>query len=147
MEHFSSPITNADEKVFSFTIGSPDGQQTREALAILVALRLWQPIVLDKRVVLKITGDNVGALMLTSRMRPSTPPQAIIARELALLFSDSAFIPDIVHTPGVAHVVADGLSRMHEPSVQDATIAQHFALANSTERNTKPRTRTGTGHC
>ena len=78
VEHFSLPVASADEEVISF----PIGKQTWEALAILVALRLWQAIVLDKRVVLTIT----GALMLTSRMRPSTPSQAIIARELALFF-------------------------------------------------------------
>ena len=78
--------------------------------------------------------------MLVSRMRPSTPSQTIVARELALLFSESAFLPDIVHTPGIAHVVADGLSRKFCPSDTNAPSLQHFALTNSVERSTKTRT-------
>ena len=65
--------------------------------------------------VLKIRGDNVGALFLVVKMRPANAKQAIIARELALRFVELSFPPDAIHTPGIAHVAADELSRVYAP--------------------------------
>ena len=48
-------------------------------------------------------------------MRPGTAQQAIIARELALICSRAAFPPSVLHTPGIAHKIADMLSRVHAP--------------------------------
>ena len=66
-------------------------------------------------VVLKVRGDNVGALTLLVKMRPVNAKQAIIARELAVRLVELSFPPDAVHTPGIAHVVADKLSRIFAP--------------------------------
>ena len=93
---------------------------------------------IDKRITLQLKGDNVGSLMLMCRMRPSNSTQAIIAREVALILADSAFLPDVVHTPGIAHVIADELSRRHSPSTE-RTVSQHLSLSDSIERATKPR--------
>ena len=139
VEHFASPLTHYDEEVFNARIGSPDGQQIWESLAILVALRLWRNLVIDKRVTLQLKGDNVGSLMLMCRMRPSNSTQAIIAREGALIMADSAFLPDVVHTPGIAHVIADELSRRHSPPTESTPARLHPSLSDSIERATKPR--------
>ena len=48
-------------------------------------------------------------------MRLANSKQAIIARELALRLVELSFPPDAVHTPGVAHVVAEKLSRVFAP--------------------------------
>ena len=96
-------------------MGSCTGQQLWECLAILVAIDIWANEWSQSRVVLKVRGDNVGALMLLIKMRPSNPKQAIIARELALRLVELSFPPDAVHTPGIAHVVADELSRIYAP--------------------------------
>ena len=49
-----------------------------------------------------------------SRMQPKGPSLGLIARELALDISSSAFAPDdVAHIPGVANIAADVLSRRH----------------------------------
>ena len=65
--------------------------------------------------VLKIRGDNVGALFLVIKMRPPDATHAIIAREMTLRLAELSFPPDAIHTPGVAHVLADRLSRVFMP--------------------------------
>ena len=60
-------------------------------------------------------GDNVGALTLLVKMRLANSKQAIIATELGRRLVELSFPPDAVHTPGVAHVVADRLSRVFAP--------------------------------
>ena len=75
------------------------------------------------------------------KMRPSTPQQAIVARELALLTAHAAFPPQVVHTPGIAHVVADLLSRIHDPKKESANVRSHPALLEATESFCPPRPR------
>ena len=65
-------------------------------------------------------------------MRPGSPNITIIAREVALRLVELAFPPDAIHTPGIARVIADRLSRVHAPGgggKVDATI--HPALSNA----------------
>ena len=94
-----------------------DGQHVWECLAILIAIRLWAHIWSKERIILRICGDKVGALTLLVKLRPPTknPAMDIIARELALYFAQLSFQPDASHTPGLSHVVADVLSRVHSP--------------------------------
>ena len=88
------------------------GQQAFEALALLVAMRLWLPQFKHKRVLVTLRGDNVAALTLVAKMQPKSIPLGVIARELALDISSSKYAPDFVqHIPGVTNMVADALSR------------------------------------
>ena len=136
--YFASPITPEDVAKFGFQIGDNKGQQLFEALAILVAVRLWIRHWRQDRIVLKVRGDNVSALMQVVKLRPATPAHAIIARELGLVLVDLSFPPDAEHTPGVAHVLADRLSRVHAPEANGGppvagTIPEslHPAIANA----------------
>ena len=121
-----------------FPIGDM-GQQLFEALANLVAMRLWIRHWRQDRIVLKVRGDNVSALMHVVKLRPATPAHAIIARELGLVLVDLSFPPDAEHTPGVAHVLADKLSRVHAPEANggppvagEIPESLHPAIANAT---------------
>jgi CRP-like cAMP-binding protein len=114
-KYFACAVTEDDLTIFAIERGSCNGQQTLEALAILVALRLWYHPDDAKRLNLSVRGDNVGSLTLLLKMRPSSSSQAIVARELALLTARAAFPPRVVHTPGIAHKLADLLSRVHDP--------------------------------
>ena len=70
--------------------------------------------------------------MLCIKMCPANDTIAIVARELSLRLAELSFPPDAVHTPGVAHVLADRLSRIFAPNgsgLVDKTI--HPALANA----------------
>ena len=124
-------VSAEDVELFQLEHGSCDGQQILESLAILIAIRLWVPSS-GKRVQLAVRADSVGALILILKMRPRTSRQAIIARELALELAHFSFPPSVVHTPGIAHVVADGLSRISHPKAADPKkILSHPALANA----------------
>ena len=112
--YFASPVIDDGLHLFKLERGSCEGQQTLEGLAILVALRIWTDRHSSKRFRLQVRGDNVGALQLLLKMRPSSPQQAIIAREIALLVVHFAFPPKILHAPGIAHVIAGALSRRHD---------------------------------
>ena len=83
----------------------------------------------------------MGAFTLLIKMRPGSAKVAITARELALRLVELPFPPDAIHTPGVAHVIADRLSRVHapgndskQPGEWDGSPAScHPALAMATE--------------
>ena len=75
---------------------------------------------------LTVKSDNVAALTLLTKMRPSaahddtgnrilSATMAVVARELALRLVHLSFPPDAVHTPGVGHIIADRLMRVHSP--------------------------------
>ena len=67
---------------------------------------------------------------------------AVIAREVALSLSQFSFLPSAVHTPGVAHVIADSLSRMNDPSKVDSrSILSHPALVHAECTHIPARTR------
>lgn len=74
---------------------------------------------------MQVRGDNVGALVLLIKMRPRTPQLAIIARDMAICLSTASFPPRVVHTPGIAHKVADLSSGVH----------QHSAIGNSAKEH------------
>ena len=138
--YFACAVGQEDLDLYEIQRGSCNGQQTLEGLAILVAMRLWGNHEDARKVRLVVRGDNVGALMLLIKMRPSSPQQAIIARELALITVRTAFPPRVVHTPGIAHKLADSLSRMHDPGHRSDAL-QHPALAGAARDEVPARPR------
>lgn len=42
LAYFTSAITELDERMLRVEVGRPEGQQVLEALAVLVALKLWR---------------------------------------------------------------------------------------------------------
>ena len=99
---------------------------------MLTAIDLWSRTWKQRRIVLKITGDNVTALTLVTKMRPPSPVLAIIARELALRLVELSFPPDAQHTPGVGHIFADKLSRVFSPTGKGTlTPDLHPAMATA----------------
>ena len=85
---FASQLSEDDTSIFNEPIASANGQQLWESLAILVAIEIWASQWTQSRVVLKVRGDNVGALTLLIKMRPANSKQAIIVRGLALRLID-----------------------------------------------------------
>jgi hypothetical protein len=116
--YFSSELSPFDFELFGFSKGSPDGQQCWESLCALVALRLFKPFWINKRIQLAVRGDSVAMLTLILKLRPPAQSASlgIISRELALDISEAAYAPDVgVHVPGVANKGADILSREFSP--------------------------------
>ena len=136
---FRSHAAN-DEALLGVQRGCHESQQTLEFLAILIALRLWvdpSSGVTRKRIQLTVKGDNTGALGLTNKLRPKGPKMAIIAREVALVLARLSFPPRVHHTPGVAHVLADALSRV--TLEDDSIFTEHPALKRAERQRPQAR--------
>ena len=145
-------ISADDIAKYGYAIGDAAGQQVWKALAILVAVDLWASYWNQKRVILKVKGDNVSALVLLIKMRPKTgvdgsPTLAIIARELALRLVNLSFPPDAEHTPGVSHKFADMLSRVTAPLENEGQLDgiiphdAHPAMLHSARVEAPPRSK------
>ena len=116
VEYYSDPLTKHDVALFKHSIGDADGQQTWEALNLLVSLRQWKHHWQQVRVKLHVKADNIHSLRLVSTLKATGRNARILGRELALDLGDGAFSPDwTIHVPGVAHDVADALSRKTQP--------------------------------
>ena len=114
--YFASELTHHDERIHKARIGSDKGQQIWESLCILVALRLWRVLWMQRKVTLSLKSDNMAALVLAAKLKASGS-RSLIARELALLYSESSFEPRwTVHLPGVLNIIPDALSRLTDPS-------------------------------
>ena len=114
----SDKIQPADIKVLGITVGSCTSQQVCEGLGALVALRTWKSRWRADRMRLVVKGDSVAMLTIAITMQSSGMTGLnIIAREMALDRAESVYEPDLgSHVPGIANIIADGLSRRHDPS-------------------------------
>ena len=139
-EYFACAVTPEDVAMYGLDTGTSEGQQVWECLAVLIAIDLWSNQWTDARINLQVRSDNVTALTLLVKMRPGSPQIAIIARELALKLVEFSFPPDAMHTPGVAHVLADELSRIHGPGGSgDVSQYRHWALSDAKLAAVPPR--------
>ena len=94
--YISCPLTKEDADHFGHPLGDPRGQQTWEALALLVAMRSWADIWQRSRVHLTAKGDSVSALSLLTNLKSRGAGSNAIARELALDLGAVAFAPRLV---------------------------------------------------
>ncbi len=137
-EFFTSPVTCHDERLLRIVIGSSAAQQTVEALAALVAFRLWGRQLSNDRCLIGVRSDSMSTLFMLSSMTSRGYGSRIVARELALCLARFAHRPDTLeHIPGIANKVADALSRRHEPG---CTFVTPRALSAATEVHPPVRT-------
>ena len=114
---FYDALTEMDEYMLEAPRGDAAGQQCFEGLAALVTLRLWAKLWMNRRCLLEFRSDNMAALVMVRQLKGSSNGLRLLAQELSLDFAFSSFEPDaIVHTPGVQNVLADILSRKHDPA-------------------------------
>ena len=116
-QYFADDVTDEDclSLGVSSNVGSV-GQQAFEALALLVAIRLWLPQFKTQRVKICLRGDNLAALYAVAKMQPKSKALNIVARELALDLADASYTVDFIqHVAGLANVTADALSRKRQP--------------------------------
>ena len=108
-------FSELDCRTLNITNEQSKAQQAFEALALLIALRLWLPLFRHHRTCVRVRGDNLAALSLLVKMQPHSPALQLIARELALEVSMSSFTPDFAeHVAGISNTIADTLSRRQE---------------------------------
>jgi hypothetical protein len=116
LSYFANAVAQFDCDLFDAPIGDAMGQQTWEALALLVALRIWAKHWQESRVKLVIRGDSTSALHMLLNLKSKGRGSGMIARELALDFADGTYYPDIItHVPGVSLTIVDSLSRRFMP--------------------------------
>ena len=60
-------------------------------------------------------GGNVSALAMASIMKLG-PTASLIGKELSLLYYEAQFEPEVIHILGITNVLADSLSRLHDPN-------------------------------
>ena len=107
---FAEPITAEDIERFSLVIGSPKGQAVLEALAALVAVRLWMPMWKDDRLTMRLRSDSMAALGAMEKERSSDPRVNAIIREMSLDMAEGKYKVDVLeHLPGRANVLAYAL--------------------------------------
>ena len=115
VQFFAIPINETDEEVLKTKSGGCEGQQVWEALAGLVALRLWARFWTGQRARLHVRGDKMGALTLFSTLKASSPALSLISREFALDLGTAEYRPDLIqHIPGIVNKITDVLSRRYQ---------------------------------
>lgn len=137
--YFADGITTHDSRIFGFERGDDKGQQIWESLCLLVALKTWAHEWMHRRIVLQMKSDNTGALTLATQLK-GKGPRGILARELALLYSESSFEPRrCTHIPGVVNVGPDALSRLQDPS-GTYQIPNHLLQTTRSQLQTRDET-------
>eukprot|EP00971_Amphidinium_carterae_P349784 6491222-Amphidinium_carterae.1 len=122
IEFFHDVVTEEDRNRFQQDLSSK-GQQLWEALALLVALRVWHRHWATARCRLLVRGDSVTALTLLVRFT-TAPTTSLVARELALDVMLAHYPPIVAeHVPGIAHSTCDALSRYTPGSPLPACLA------------------------
>jgi hypothetical protein len=116
---FASALSDFDYSFFGYEQGSSKGQQCWEALAALVAMRLWKTRWRSQRVRIAVRGDSLAMLTVLLKFKAPSNSRAlgIIAREVALDVAESCYAPDFTeHIPGITNKTADILSRLDAPA-------------------------------
>ena len=122
---YACPLSKDDLRRFDAVVGESGWNTTWEALALLIACRLWlvdspasgSPFA-DRgvSVAARVKSDSLSALRAMAKLASSSPALNLISRELAL---DSVLglytVGLCIHIPGVANNLPDALSRMWAP--------------------------------
>ncbi len=110
---FATPLTDLDLRRFRARKGDSGHNTTWEALALLVASRLWLP---GTAVLARVRSDSLSALRSMVKLSSRSPDLNLIARELALDAVLGLYtIGMATHIPGVSNKLPDDLSRMWAP--------------------------------
>jgi hypothetical protein len=110
---YATPLTGLDLRRFRARKGDSSHNTTWEALALLVAIRLWLP---GTSVLARVRSDSLSALRSMVKLCSRSPHLNLVARELALDAVLGLYtIGMAVHIPGVSNKLPDDLSRMWAP--------------------------------
>ena len=104
---FSAPLSKDLLDKFGAQKGDPGMNTAWEAMALLVALRLWLPK-LPRQLTTRIKSGNVGALRMLYEGPLSTGGSGHGGGQLYQ-------ISELEHVPGITNVAADALSRLWAP--------------------------------
>jgi hypothetical protein len=125
---FADAVQPDDIARFEIEVGRPEHQALLEALALLVAVRLfsrgsqlrpqgaWQP---GGVALVRVKSDSKAAIGTALRMASPDRRMNAVGRELAFDQAVGDYhIDTFIHTPGVANVSPDYLSRLSAPDAE-----------------------------
>ena len=113
--YFFDALSTEDLRRFRAKIGVSDHTTTWEALAILVALRVWKPLFKWYDAV-AVRSDSHGSLSAFAALASKSPQLNLLVTELSLdLALSEAAILSLTHIPGISNEAADTLSRLYSP--------------------------------
>lgn len=136
---FADQIWPEDVARLGVVIGSSASQAVLEALAILVAVRMWAPLWKSRRLTVCVRSDSITALGALNKQRSRAPRLAAVMREFALDLAAGTYeVTFLAHIAGAQNQWADSLSRLWEPG-GSATIPA--GLQNATRCTPKRRDR------
>ena len=116
---FADTLCDTDLRILCFERGSCRGQAAAEALAVLVALRLWFPLWRGSRAAVAVRSDSQAALGALGKLGSTAPAVGRVAREVALDVALSCYGVDVwEHVPAERNKEAHILSRWAEPGVE-----------------------------
>ena len=105
---------------FKAATGDPAFNTLWEALALLIACRLWLPKCKVQHLGVRVKSDNVGALRMLLTLSSKASNINAVAMELALdLARGNYSLGELEHIPGVTNVMPDALSRLWAPSASE----------------------------
>ncbi len=104
---------------FKAATGDPAFNTLWEALALLIACRIWLPKCKVQHLGVRVKSDNVGALRMLLTLSSKAADINVVAMELALTSLDSRQL--LEHIPGVTNVMP-ALSRLWAPSASDSQL-------------------------
>lgn len=109
---YASEVTEEDAEMLGFELGQASSQGILEALALLVALKVWSSKIPPGPVELRFNSDSITALALSKRLSASSPGLNFIGAELGIEL-ERLQVEKLrgVHVPGAANDVADWISR------------------------------------
>ena len=149
MAFFGDGLQQEDLRRFNASRGDSAFNTIWEALAILVALRLWRAR-LDDGDLFDIRSDSLGALGATLKGGSASVGLNMVVAEILLdeaEFSERLSI--LHHIPGVSNVWPDALSRLEAPvpkqvprdlaQVERTACTPRTALFWQTARKARPR--------
>ena len=145
---YATPLPTTLLRRFQAKVGDSSFNTLWEALAILVAIRLWLP---GSHVLARIRSDSLAALRSIVKLQSASPSLNLIAREIALDATLGLYRVGVaVHIPGLANKLPDDLSRMwapdpHEFPTELQDVPQHNApkFDNTFWKSARPAHRGG----
>ena len=115
-EAFASDLPEFELRKFKANRGESKFTTVWEALALLVACRLWLPQFEGKAKV-HCKSDSLSLLLSLVKGRAKSPDLAILAREFSIdMARDKYRLHILTHIPGITNIEADALSRMFAPN-------------------------------
>ena len=73
--YFADTISRHDVRIMQTEAGKAEGQQTWEALCLLIAMRIWSAHWMTRRSILCVKSDNKAALTLVAKLKAKRLPR------------------------------------------------------------------------